>query len=88
MANIKQAIKRVGVNQKKRAENTDFKSEMRTHIKEVERLIAANEAEKAKAALPTTFKKIDKAVQKGGVHKNNGNRQKSRLSKLVNELSA
>ncbi|GAA0442977.1 30S ribosomal protein S20 [Lentibacillus halophilus] len=88
MPNIKSAKKRVGVNQKKRAENIDFKTEMRTHIKRLEKMIAANDAEEAKAALPVTFKKIDKAVQKGGVHKNNGNREKSRLAEEVNNLSA
>ncbi|MFD2759475.1 30S ribosomal protein S20 [Lentibacillus juripiscarius] len=88
MANIKSAIKRVGVNQKKRVENTNFKTEMRTRIKDLEKLIEAKETDKAKAALPVTFQKIDKAVQKGGVHKNNGNRQKSRLAKMVNELGA
>ncbi|HLS07628.1 30S ribosomal protein S20 [Lentibacillus sp.] len=88
MANIKSAIKRVGVNQKKRTENIDFKSDMRTHIKRLEKMIEQNDAEGAKAALPATFKKIDKAVQKGGVHKNNGNRQKSRLTKKINELGA
>ncbi|RYG74748.1 30S ribosomal protein S20 [Lentibacillus lipolyticus] len=88
MANIKSAIKRVGVNQKKRVENTNFKTEMRTHIKGLEKLIEANEADKAKAALPEAFKKIDKAVQKGGVHKNNGSRHKARLAKKINELGA
>ncbi|TFJ94061.1 30S ribosomal protein S20 [Lentibacillus salicampi] len=88
MANIKSAIKRVDVNRKKRAQNTNFKSDMRTQVKHIEKLIEANDVEQAKSALPTTFKKIDKAVQKGGVHKNNGNRQKSRLTKKINELSA
>lgn len=88
MANIKSAIKRIDTNNKKRANNQTFKSEMRTHIKHVEKLIAAKDAENAKAALPQTIKKIDKAVQKGVVHRNNGNRQKSRLTQKVNALGA
>lgn len=88
MANIKSAIKRVDINRKKRTHNIKFKSDMRTHIKRLEKLIEENDAEGAKAALSTTFKKIDKAVQKGGIHKNNANRQKSRLSKWVNELQS
>ncbi|SFA70026.1 SSU ribosomal protein S20P [Lentibacillus halodurans] len=86
MANIKSAIKRVDVNRKKRAQNINYKSDMRTHIKRLEKLIEQKDAKGAKAALSTTFKKIDKAVQNGGIHKNNGNRQKSRLTKKVNEL--
>lgn len=88
MPNIKSAIKRVDVNRKKRAQNIDHKSDMRTQIKRLEKLIEQKDVEGAKAALPITFKKIDKAVQKGGVHKNNGNRQKSRLTKKINELQS
>jgi len=88
LANIKQAKKRVKMNEKKYAHNIEFKSEMRTHIKRLEKMIAQKDAEGAKAALPITFRKIDKAIQHGNIHKNRGNRQKSRLTKKVNELSA
>jgi small subunit ribosomal protein S20 len=88
MANIKSAIKRVGVNNKKRAQNQSDKSEMRSQIKLVEKFVEANDVESAKSALPVTIKKIDKAVQKGLLHKNAGNRQKARLTKKVNGLGA
>ncbi|MFC4558873.1 30S ribosomal protein S20 [Virgibacillus kekensis] len=88
MANIKSAEKRIDTNQKKHAQNLRYKSDMRTHIKRVEKLVAANDAENAKSVLQETFKKIDKAVQRGVIHSNNGNRQKSRLTKKVNEISA
>ncbi|MEC5422197.1 30S ribosomal protein S20 [Virgibacillus sp. C22-A2] len=88
MANIKSAIKRVDTNNKKRVNNQAQKSEMRSQIKRVEKLIEANDVENAKAALQSTTKHIDKAVQKGIIHKNNGDRQKSRLANKVNNLSA
>ncbi|WP_100010584.1 30S ribosomal protein S20 [Lentibacillus sediminis] len=88
MANIKSAIKRVDVNNKKRANNQAQKSEMRSNVKRVEKFVEANDAENAKSALNTTFKQIDKAVQKGIIHQNNGNRQKSRLAEKVNSLGA
>ncbi|WP_174613864.1 30S ribosomal protein S20 [Virgibacillus ihumii] len=88
MANIKSAIKRVDTNRTKQEQNLQFKSDMRTQIKRVEKLIEAKDAENAKPALNLAVKKIDKAIQKGVVHKNNGNRQKSRLTKKVNQLSA
>ncbi|ALX48137.1 30S ribosomal protein S20 [Lentibacillus amyloliquefaciens] len=88
MANIKSAIKRVEINQKKRTHNIKFKSDMRTQIKRLEKMIDQNDAEGANAALPATFKKIDKAVQKGGIHKNTGNREKSRLAQKINELQS
>lgn len=88
MANIKSAIKRVKINDKKRALNQSQKSDMRTAIKKVESFIEANDVENAKALLPETLRKIDKAVQKGIIHKNNGERNKTRLIKKMNSLGA
>lgn len=88
MANIKSAIKRVETNRSKHEQNLQYKSDMRSQIKRVEKLVEAKDVEGAKSALQTTVKKIDKAVQKGVIHQNNGDRQKARLNKKVNELSA
>lgn len=88
MANIKSAIKRVDTNEKKRQHNQPYKAEVRTEIKHVEKFIHANDVEGAKAAYNKATKKIDKAVQKGLIHQNNGNRQKARLAKLIKEHSA
>ncbi|AXI09511.1 30S ribosomal protein S20 [Oceanobacillus sp. 143] len=88
MANIKSAIKRVDINEKKRVLNQSKKSEMRSAIKNVEKLVEANDVENAKVALKNTIKQIDKAVQKGLIQQNSGNRQKSRLTKKVNNLGA
>ncbi|MCA0970020.1 30S ribosomal protein S20 [Halobacillus litoralis] len=86
MPNIKSAKKRVRVNQDARSLNAAFKSDMRTAVKRVETLVANKDADTAKDALRTAVKKIDKAVQRGALHKNNGNRTKSRLTKQVNAL--
>ncbi|MCP3030373.1 30S ribosomal protein S20 [Halobacillus sp. A1] len=86
MPNIKSAKKRVRVNSEARELNAAFKSDMRTAVKRVDKLASNNEADQAKEALSTAIKKIDKAVQRGALHKNNGNRTKSRLSKKVNAL--
>ncbi len=88
MANLKSAIKRVRTNDTKRLRNQAFKSEMRSQIKNVETLIEANDVENAKVAFQTASRKIDKTVQKGIIHKNNGNRQKSRLAKKLKNLGA
>lgn len=88
LANIKSAIKRIRVNDKKRALNGTKKASMRTSIKQVEKYIDANDAEKAQETLKETVKLIDKAVGKGVIQKNNGNRQKARLMQKVNEISA
>lgn len=88
MANLKSAKKRVHLNNKKRIRNQRFKSDMRTQIKHIESLIEANEKENALEALKKANRKIDKAIQTGAVHRNNGERHKSRLTKKVNEMGA
>lgn len=88
MANLKSAIKRIDTNNKKHDLNKSVKSDMRTHIRQVEKLVEANDVDKAKETFNKTVRKIDKAVQKGVIHRNNGNRQKARLSKKINSISA
>ncbi|HLS35452.1 MAG TPA: 30S ribosomal protein S20 [Bacillota bacterium] len=87
MANLKSAIKRVKVNEKKRQRNQSFKSAMRTNIKRVEHLVEANDLEEAKKAFEEASQSIDKAVQKGVIHRNNGNRQKRKLAKKIREIA-
>ncbi|SDI94271.1 30S ribosomal protein S20 [Salimicrobium halophilum] len=82
MANLKQSKKRVRVNEEARELNAAFKSDMRTAIKRVEKLAASND-QNAGEALTAAVQKIDKAVKRGAIHENNGNRKKSRLTKLV-----
>ncbi len=88
MANLKSATKRIDTNNKKFELNRAVKSDMRTHIKHVEKLVAANELDDAKAKFNKTVSKIDKAVSKGVIHRNNGNRQKARLSHKINSITA
>lgn len=86
MANIKQQIKRNLTNEKRRERNASFKSSMKTAMKNVEKAVAVKNVEEAKTALVFADKKIDKAVSKGILHKNNAARHKSRLHLLVNTL--
>ncbi len=88
MANLKSAIKRIDTNNTKRNLNQPVKSDMRTHIKKVEALIEANDVENAKAEYQVTSQIIDKAIQKGVIHKNNGNRNKARLAHKLNRIDA
>jgi len=83
MPNIKSAKKRVKVIAKKKVNNNDFRTSMRTAIKNVEK---ATEKAEAAQRLNIAIQKIDKAVSKGLVHKNYASRQKSRLTKKVNDM--
>lgn len=88
MPNIKSAIKRVKVSEKRRLNNASHKSALRTAVKSFETAAASNNVETAKAALVTASKKLDKAATKGLIHKNAAARKKSRLAKKLNAISA
>lgn len=88
MANLKSAIKRVRTNEDRRVRNKAVKTNMRTLIKRVEHFVEENDIENAKVAYQEAAQVIDKAIQKGVVHKNNGNRQKSKLAKKIRQITA
>ncbi len=86
MANIKQQKKRIKTNQKAKLRNSAFKTSMRTAIKQVETAVDNNKHEVAVTANNFAYKKLDKALAKGLVHKNYVARKKSYLTKLVNTI--
>jgi len=88
MPNIKSAIKRVKVSDKRRLRNASQKSDLRTAVKAFETVVASNNVDSAKEAFVVASKKLDKAASKGLIHKNVANRKKSRLAKKLNELVA
>ena len=88
MPNIKSAIKRVKINDKKRAQNITVKSAMRTSVKKVEAAIVLNDATAAATTFADASSKLDKAASKGLIHKNAAARKKSRLMKKMNSLNA
>ncbi|MCA0992873.1 30S ribosomal protein S20 [Bacillus hwajinpoensis] len=88
MPNIKSAVKRVRTQSDRRANNIAFKSEMRSAIKTFEAKVEAKDVEAAKTALNQASKRIDKAADKGIIHRNTVARKKSRLTKMYNEISA
>ena len=86
MANIKSQIKRIATNAKAHERNKAVKSELKTHIRAVRTAITAGDKDKATAALGLASKKLDKAVSKGVIHKNQAANRKSAISKAVNAL--
>ncbi|MBU9713387.1 30S ribosomal protein S20 [Evansella tamaricis] len=88
MANIKSAIKRVQTSEKRRAQNASFKSDLRTAVKTFNTKADNKDVEGAKQAFLVATKKLDKAANRGLLHKNAANRQKSALQKRLNEVSA
>lgn len=85
MANIKSAIKRNKQNEKKRIRNRVYRGEARTYVARARTAIEGKDAEAAKAATLAAISALDKAAQKGVIHKNNAARRKSRLMKQLAE---
>ena len=83
LANIKSAIKRAKVANKKRLYNRMVMSSMRTQLKHFHTAIEAGDVETAKTIYNTTVSQVDKAASKGVMHKNAANRKKAQLAALL-----
>ncbi|UKS64101.1 30S ribosomal protein S20 [Rossellomorea marisflavi] len=83
MPNIKSAIKRVRTNNERNVKNAAVKSSMRTAIKKAE-AAATNNEDNAQELAKVAVSQLDKAAQKGLIHKNTADRQKARLMKKAN----
>lgn len=86
MANIKSAIKRNKQNEKRRLRNRVVRGFARTRITRARVAIEGNDPEAAKVATLAAISALDKAAQKGVIHKNNAARRKSRLMKRLNAV--
>jgi len=83
MPNIKSAIKRVLVTEKKTAANKMKKSEIRTVVKKAKASIAVSDTD-VSVSVKDAQVTLDKAAAKGYIHKNNAARKKSRIAKAAN----
>ena len=87
MANHKSAEKRVRQNTKRNEINRSNRSKLRTQIKKLRSALSATDKKTSDELLNPTVSLIDKAVNKGLIHKNTAARYKSRLTKHVSELA-
>lgn len=84
MANTKSAYKRIEIAERNRLRNKAYKSTVKTLMKKT--LISINTIDEGnisvvKSLMSLTYSKIDKAIQKGVIHSNNGDSKKSSLAK-------
>jgi small subunit ribosomal protein S20 len=87
VANIKSQIKRNRQNEARRLRNKAAKSEIKTRIKTAVRS-ASEGTEDAAEQVRTAVKRLDKAVSRGIIHKNQAANRKSRLMRRINEIDA
>ncbi len=86
LANIKSQIKRNRQNQKRRLRNRIYRGRARTFVQRARETIGQGEVEDARTATMAAISALDKAAEKGIIHKNNAARRKSRLMKHLAAL--
>jgi small subunit ribosomal protein S20 len=88
LANHKSAIKRARQNEIRRLRNKGVKTRVKRVVKETRTAATADAKADAQKSLDAAKSVIDKAAKKGVIHKRTAARKISRLSKLVNGISA
>src|SRR5262245_46019641 len=86
VANIKSQLKRIKTNEKRTERNKAVKSELRTWVRKFREAAASGDKDAADDALKTASRKLDKAVSKGVIHKNQAANRKSAMAKKAATL--
>lgn len=87
MPNHKSAEKRVRQSERRRLINRSHRTRLRSAIKNLRTALSKDAGKTAPELLPKTVSEIDKAVQKGVLHRNAAARHKSRLTVRVNQTA-
>jgi small subunit ribosomal protein S20 len=88
LANTQSAIKAIRSSERKRLRNRVYRSRARTYVRQARTLIEEGRMEEAREAVRRASSALDRAAQKGIIHRNNAARRKSRLMQLYNRASA
>lgn len=86
MANIKSQIKRIKTNRKATERNKAVKAEFRTAVRRFREAVAAGDADRITETLKVASTKLDKAVSKGVIHKNQAANKKSAMARKAASL--
>jgi small subunit ribosomal protein S20 len=87
MANIASQKKRIARSERERLENLRFRSSVKTHFKRLETAAQAGDANAVASEHKALISRIDKAVQRGALHRNTGARKKSRAAAIAGAAS-
>ena len=86
MANIKSQIKRNATNEKRRLRNKAVKSELKTLVRTFREAADRGDTDTARTALSQASRRLDKAVSKGVIHRNQAANRKSAMAKRAAAL--
>jgi small subunit ribosomal protein S20 len=83
MANIASQKKRILRTERERVENRRMTSAIKTYFNRLEKAVEDGDAAAIETEHKVLVSKIDKAVQRGAIHRRNGARKKSRASRVA-----
>jgi len=83
MANIASQKKRIARTERERQENLRFRSSVKTYFRRLEAAVQSGDADAIASEHKALVSRIDKAVQKGALHKNTAARKKARAARLA-----
>jgi small subunit ribosomal protein S20 len=83
MANIASQKKRILRSERERAENRLLTSTVKTYFRRLEKAAADGDADAVATEQRALVSKIDKAVQRGALHKNTGARKKAKAARIA-----
>jgi small subunit ribosomal protein S20 len=83
MANIASQKKRILRSSRERSENRLLTSTVKTHFRRLESAVEGGDAAAVQAEHRELVSRIDKAVQKGALHRNTGARKKARAARIA-----
>ena len=86
MANIASQEKRIHRAERERLENRRYTSTIKTYFRRLEAAVDAGDAGAAETEHNELISQIDRAVQRGALHRNTGARKKSRAAALRSKL--
>jgi len=86
MANIKSARKRARQALERRDRNMSLRTAVRTAIKNAKKALAGGKPDEAARAVRESQRVIDRVVAKGVLHRNAGDRHKSRLAHALKDV--
>lgn len=87
MANIASQKKRILRSERERGENRLLTSTVKTYFRRLEAAVESGEAETIASEHRALISRIDKAIQRGALHKNTGARKKAKAAKLASAAS-
>jgi small subunit ribosomal protein S20 len=87
MANIASQKKRIARTERERLENLRFRSSVKTYFKRLEAAVQSGDTSTVAAEHKALVSRIDKAVQKGALHRNTGARKKARAAGIARRSS-